>query len=269
MVLHLVDVEREGVSGAFIIFGSRTVEIDSTLPLDLSIEQAFKEELQNLHPKLLLEEGEINRFFLHLNTGVRQPTSWTDLTRIEFWENSKGQVCFPSCYTTGHLNLEDLHRSYKAGYIPTRPKEIYCQRAWGLGGDGFSYEVLEWLVSNGAGWVLTLPLSLIPGKIRKEHLTQKARAVAKHFEAHRIYSSESIRRWAATQEEWTTALGAKKLGVEREVVESIFVALGYRKRHHDQTWRKGEMEVYLERHAAWIEGEPLGAKLEIPDRNHF
>ncbi|UOQ56305.1 hypothetical protein MUN78_11485 [Leucobacter allii] len=184
------------------------------------------------------------------------------LEQVGMWESEDELVHFaPLPYANDLATLSDLDRAYSAGYLENDPRVILAIPMQGVGQVGPLPDLISNLVWIGIGNLIALV-----GVGGKElRLTSKARQIAQSFVKRGIYGSETIRFWAATRDEWTSTVAAKKLGVSVSTMEEIFDALGYVKRFEDQTWRLGRPEKYALRYQEWIDAEPSARQLPLAD----
>lgn len=251
------------------------VEVDAHTPLGIVVQQAFRDYLPDWSAAKDDPGSEAHFYQIRVSGSEEGALKWSETELVTLWEDENELVHFAGNGTvTGFLSLSDLQRTHEVGYIKTPPRTIYLTPIFGLGAAGEELLWLwqwlaavapEFLVSLGAGWLIEDALPSPKEAIRQNRLTQKARKQAQDFRERGIHASEQIRLWAASREWWIAQEGAKKLGVPLDLMEAIFTALGYKKRHEDQKWRLGETEEYRQRHESWIEGEPTWRRIKPID----
>lgn len=237
---------------------SKNIDVDPTLPLDEVATMTFSREAASLSQQVF-------GYTFYLSRENCRPSMRSDLIRVDMVESANGLVQFHP-YSNSGITAEMLGRSYSSGYTGGKPDQIFASPIFKpRGGFGTLFDVMDGLAWLGVGWIIERGVASTKQLLTGKQLTRRARNLAQDFSTRAIYSVESIRRWADTRETWQTADAAKKLGVDHDTMESIFEALGYKKRYADQSWRLGETDAYRKLREEWIEGEPYRLKIERSD----
>lgn len=188
-------------------------------------------------------------------------STYIDLNRLERvskWIDDEGLYHYePNCASSSSVSVRTLETARNDGLIRRDPSFIYLIPAQGFGATG-TFELLFeselfWL---GLGLLVSEVRIGVPVLLKRNQVLHRARQVCDSFRSRGIYSVDTLRVWVNTRDSWTTHLGCKQLGIDPEMMEAIFNALGYHKRHEDQLWLLGETEEYRKRRQAWIDAEP-------------
>ncbi|MBS3181933.1 hypothetical protein [Leucobacter manosquensis] len=242
----------------FITIGERTVDETSKTSIMVLVEELFPDVLPDDPFHRAPEPNNMRPFALYVTEDEGPASRLRELERITMWDAADGRVHFPPLgLVTGHLSVADIIRSHEARYVHSLPRVVYVVPLQGLGSAGdLLLQFFTELFFFGASWVASDALPSPKAWLKTYQLTKRARRVAEDFSARGVRHTAEVRAWAESRESWTTFEAAKRLGVDHDVMETIFTALGYRKRYEDQTWRQGETEEYRRLRQAWIDGEP-------------